>query len=118
MAQYYLNKLHGKILEKELKTNDERIKLINEVLSGIKILKFYGWEKRFEQKIGDERKKQVNFNRIIYYIEMVLNWLFFSFSPFLMLTTTFAIYIFLIEGEFTADRAFSVILIFNILGMS
>jgi ATP-binding cassette subfamily C (CFTR/MRP) protein 4 len=35
---------------------DERLELIKEVLSAIKVVKMYTWEKFFEKKIGDARK--------------------------------------------------------------
>ena len=37
-----------------------RVKLLNEILSGIKVLKMYAWEKSFIQKIGDIRKIEVD----------------------------------------------------------
>ena len=37
---------------------DLRMKLVNEVLSGIKILKLYGWEPSFEEKICSVRDKE------------------------------------------------------------
>lgn len=39
---------------------DQRIKLTSEILSGMKILKLYAWEKSFEQQILDIREKEVS----------------------------------------------------------
>lgn len=36
-----------------------RIKLMNEILSGIKILKFYAWEKAFEERVLSFREKEL-----------------------------------------------------------
>lgn len=41
-----------------MRINDERVKLINETLSSIRIIKLYGWEKAFKEKIDKERNKQ------------------------------------------------------------
>lgn len=42
-----------------MKFTDRRIKLMNEILSGIKILKFYAWEKAFLGQIRDCREKEL-----------------------------------------------------------
>ncbi len=38
---------------------DQRIKLINEVMQGIKAVKFYAWEKPFSKKIEEQRDQEV-----------------------------------------------------------
>ena len=53
---YYMEKLQ----KKQMKHKDMRVKLLNEILSGIKVLKMYAWEKSFIQKIGDIRKIEVD----------------------------------------------------------
>lgn len=42
---------------------DERLKLLNEMLNGIKILKLYAWERSMEEKVILllEFKKQIQF---------------------------------------------------------
>lgn len=42
-----------------MKHMDGRIKLMNEILSGIKILKFYAWEKAFEERVLSFREKEL-----------------------------------------------------------
>nr|CAD7428323.1 unnamed protein product [Timema monikensis] len=43
----------------QMKTKDQRIKLMNEVLNGIKVLKMYAWEPSFEKIIESKREKEV-----------------------------------------------------------
>lgn len=38
---------------------DSRIRLMNEILNGIKILKFYAWEKAFLEQVLGHRKKEL-----------------------------------------------------------
>ena len=38
---------------------DSRIKLMNEVLNGIKVLKLYAWEESFQEKILGIRNKEL-----------------------------------------------------------
>lgn len=66
-----------------MKNKDERVKLINEVLSGIKVLKLYAWEEAFRKKVEDIRTKEVKQLKRIAYLSAfaVLLW---SCSPFLV----------------------------------
>ena len=43
-----------------MKYTDGRIKLMNEILNGIKILKFYAWEKAFLEQVLGYREKELN----------------------------------------------------------
>jgi len=36
--------------------NDDRLKLITDMLSGIRTIKSYGWENHYMEKIGQSRK--------------------------------------------------------------
>ena len=45
---------------KQLKAKDSRIKLMNEILSGIKVLKLYAWEIPFIKRILASREKDEN----------------------------------------------------------
>jgi glutamine cyclotransferase len=38
---------------------DQRIKLMNEVLGGIKVLKLYAWELSFKDKVNEIRDKEL-----------------------------------------------------------
>ncbi|CAL1542109.1 unnamed protein product [Lymnaea stagnalis] len=45
--------------EKIMVIKDERIKAMNEMLNGIKVIKLYGWEPMFIKKIQDIREKEL-----------------------------------------------------------
>ena len=66
------------------------------------------------ERISSQRTKQIAFSRKFYYLQMIINWLFVSFTPFVMLSATFAAYIFIAGIGFT-EKAFVILLIFNIL---
>ena len=42
-----------------MKLKDSRMKMMNEVLAGIKVLKFYAWENAFREKIKAIREKEL-----------------------------------------------------------
>jgi ATP-binding cassette, subfamily C (CFTR/MRP), member 1 len=44
---------------KGVKITDARVRLITEVLQGIRLIKFYGWEDFYVQKIQEMRTREV-----------------------------------------------------------
>lgn len=50
--------LHPHIQVQQMKMKDGRIKMISEILSGIKILKLFAWEDSFEKNVHDIREKE------------------------------------------------------------
>uniref|UniRef100_A0A1B6D6I6 ABC-type glutathione-S-conjugate transporter n=3 Tax=Clastoptera arizonana TaxID=38151 RepID=A0A1B6D6I6_9HEMI len=44
---------------KQMRYKDERVKLMNEILCGMKVLKLYAWEPSFEEQISNIRSKEV-----------------------------------------------------------
>jgi ATP-binding cassette subfamily C (CFTR/MRP) protein 1 len=51
----------SKKLQKKISTvRDERVKMSNEVLSGMKVIKFQAWEKECEGRLGKIREKELS----------------------------------------------------------
>lgn len=50
---------------------DARIKLMNEILNGIKVLKLYAWEKSFQEKVLEIRQKELTVLRKTAYLSAV-----------------------------------------------
>ncbi|KAK8803865.1 hypothetical protein WA158_001559 [Blastocystis sp. Blastoise] len=48
-----------KIRDKNMKFTDSRVKLLNEVLIGIRVIKYYCWERPFLGKIDEIREKEI-----------------------------------------------------------
>ncbi|OWK07987.1 hypothetical protein Celaphus_00008578, partial [Cervus elaphus hippelaphus] len=44
---------------KNMKNKDSRLKIMNEILSGIKILKYFAWEPSFQNQVHSLRKKEL-----------------------------------------------------------
>jgi ATP-binding cassette subfamily C (CFTR/MRP) protein 1 len=67
----------------QMKLKDKRIRLTNEVLSGIKVLKLYAWETSYEQEIQSIRDKELVLLRKAAYLNSST---IFSFqcAPFLV----------------------------------
>ena len=54
--------------KKGLKFTDKRVRIITEVLQGIRLIKFYAWEAFYVQQIGMLRTKEVQTIRMSAYV--------------------------------------------------
>ncbi|XP_053695519.1 multidrug resistance-associated protein 1 isoform X1 [Sabethes cyaneus] len=100
---------------KQMKNKDERVKLMNEVLSGIKVLKLYAWEPSFEQQILKIRDKEVKVLKSAAYLNAGTSFIW-SCAPFLVSLVTFATYVMVDENNvLNATTAFVSLALFNIL---
>lgn len=67
----------------QMKHKDDRIKLMNEILNGIKVLKLYAWEISFKEKILQIRQKELNVLRKTAYLS-ALSTMAWTSAPFLV----------------------------------
>lgn len=98
---------------------DKRIQLMNEVISGIKIVKLYGWEDSFMDKIRLYRHREVKTLRKIGFVFSFLSIMFQS-VPMIIALVSFAIYATIGgpnngPGDITPQRIFVSISLFNLL---
>uniref|UniRef100_A0A671LL09 Canalicular multispecific organic anion transporter 2-like n=1 Tax=Sinocyclocheilus anshuiensis TaxID=1608454 RepID=A0A671LL09_9TELE len=99
----------------QMKYKDERIKLMNEILNGIKVLKLYAWETSFKQKILQIRQKELNVLRKTAYLS-ALSTMAWTSAPFLVALTTFAVFVTVdVNNVLDAEKAFVSLSLFNIL---
>ncbi|XP_074600432.1 multidrug resistance-associated protein 1-like [Brevipalpus obovatus] len=97
-----------------MKQKDQRTKFLNEILNGIKILKFYAWEESFMKNVTGLREKELKHLRGISYLGCVTSFLF-TCAPMIVSVVTFSVYV-TIQGEtLTAQKAFVSLSLFNIL---
>jgi hypothetical protein len=54
---------------KESSFNDDRLKLINDIIVGIRTIKCYAWEHKYIQKVKEIRDKQAKYSLISHMIE-------------------------------------------------
>lgn len=73
-----------KVLQiKQMKNKDERVKLMNEVLNGIKVLKLYAWEPSFEKQVLNIRAKEISVLKQTAYMNAGTSFIW-SCAPFLV----------------------------------
>jgi len=67
---------------------DQRIKMMNEILNGIRVLKLYAWEMAFIRSITHIREKELRYIRQKAIISTISN-ILWTFTPILVRTRTF-----------------------------
>ncbi|XP_044107049.1 multidrug resistance-associated protein 1-like isoform X3 [Neovison vison] len=104
-----------KLKKSQTKNKDKQIKLLNEILHGIKILKLYAWESSYQKKIIEIREQELEVQKSAGYLA-VFSMLTLTCIPFLVSLATFGIYFLLDEGNIlTATKVFTSMSLFNIL---
>ncbi|XP_015279767.1 PREDICTED: multidrug resistance-associated protein 1-like [Gekko japonicus] len=97
------------------KNTDQRVKLLNEILHGIKILKLYAWEPSYQKKIMNIRESEIAVLRSSGYLT-AFSMLTLTCIPFLVSLATFGVYFLSDEKNvLTAAKVFTSISLFNIL---
>ena len=68
---------------KQMRQKDRRIRLMNEVLNGIKVIKLYAWENHFESDVLNIRQRELTILRHTAYLNAIslFSW---TCAPFLV----------------------------------
>uniref|UniRef100_A0AAR2LA44 ATP-binding cassette, sub-family C (CFTR/MRP), member 2 n=1 Tax=Pygocentrus nattereri TaxID=42514 RepID=A0AAR2LA44_PYGNA len=100
---------------KSMTYKDKRMKILNEILSGIKILKLYAWEPSFEAQIQGFREQELQVMRKSAYLSSIPTFIFFCAPTFVSLAT-FAVFVSVSPNNvLDAEKTFTSISLFNIL---
>uniref|UniRef100_A0A672TTI4 MRP1 protein n=1 Tax=Strigops habroptila TaxID=2489341 RepID=A0A672TTI4_STRHB len=105
-----------KRLKKSLmKYSDQRVKLLSEMLHGIKILKLYAWEPAYQRKVMSIRECEVDVLKSSGYLT-TYSMLTLTCIPFMVSLATLGVFFHLDEENvLTATKVFTSISLFNIL---
>ncbi|XP_019222150.1 canalicular multispecific organic anion transporter 1 [Oreochromis niloticus] len=104
-----------KLQIENMKFKDKRMKIMNEILNGIKILKLYAWEPSFQKQVEDIRGEELKVMKTFAYLHS-FSLLIFRCSPALVSLATFAVFVSVSnDNVLTAEKAFTSISLFNIL---
>ena len=94
---------------------DERLKTMNEVLDGIKVLKLYAWEPSFQGQVENIRNTEVNNLKKLSYLQALQTFLF-NAAPFLVAIASFATFVLINPANvLDAQIAFVSLSYFNIM---
>uniref|UniRef100_A0A3Q3BEI2 ATP binding cassette subfamily C member 2 n=1 Tax=Kryptolebias marmoratus TaxID=37003 RepID=A0A3Q3BEI2_KRYMA len=104
-----------KLQVENMKFKDKRLKIMNEMLNGIKILKLFAWEPSFQAQIEGIRGEELNVMKKFAYLTSVSTFVFTS-APAVVSLATFAVFVSVSSDNIlTAEKAFTSISLFNIL---
>jgi len=97
-----------------MKSRDTRVKLFNEVASGIRIVKYYAWEKPYKGRIDEKRELELAnvYGNAVWGAFSSFLW---GATPLFVTVVSFVAFAALHPGELTASKAFTALSLFNIL---
>ncbi|NXJ48792.1 MRP7 protein, partial [Spizaetus tyrannus] len=96
-----------------LKHKDTRVKLMTEFLCGIRVIKFYAWEKHFSTRINACRAKELQKLRAIKYLDAVCVYLWAAL-PVVVSIAIFITYV-LLGHQLTATKVFTALALVGML---
>ena len=101
---------------RQMEHKDMRVKLLSEILNGIKVLKMYSWEKPFLKKIAEIRSVELESLKWVQYLDSFL-FLVWNSAPFLVAVGSFVTYIYLdpLNNVLDSKTAFVSLSLFNTL---
>uniref|UniRef100_A0A3Q3X7J8 Uncharacterized protein n=1 Tax=Mola mola TaxID=94237 RepID=A0A3Q3X7J8_MOLML len=92
---------------------DSRVKVMTEILFGIRVIKFYTWEPHFTQKVADCRKEELSHLKTIKYLDAmcVYTW---AALPVVISIITFVTYV-MLGHQLTAAKVFTTLALVGML---
>ncbi|CAG7731096.1 unnamed protein product [Allacma fusca] len=109
--QGYLGSQFSKLRAATAIRTDRRIRLMNEIVTGIRVIKMYTWEYPFSSLIGEARKDEIKFIRKTSYLRALNMSLFFTSSKVIVFLTLL-LYV-LLGHHLTAELVFVTLALYN-----
>ncbi|XP_037120770.1 multidrug resistance-associated protein 4-like isoform X2 [Syngnathus acus] len=115
-VQTWFGKLFGIFRSKTAVLTDSRIRIMNEVVSGIRIIKMYAWEAPFSALVTESRRKEINQIMKSSYLRG-LNMASFFASSKIVVFVTFVAYVLLGNG-ISASRVFVTVSLYGTIKLT
>ncbi|KAG1089188.1 hypothetical protein G6F42_020047 [Rhizopus arrhizus] len=109
---HYNSLMFAKTQEKLMEARDKRVSLMNEVLQGIRQIKFFAWESNWEKRVLEARDVEIKHLRTTFLSEVLFNFLWQG-TPLLVTIVTFFTFTKIQGQELTAPIAFTAITVFT-----
>ena len=97
-----------------LSSLDARVKLMNEVLTGIRVIKYYCWEKPFKGKIMDIRNKELHYHRNMGFVMGIGVEALMSLIPQIVPLVCFSIYPSVMKKPLTSSVAYTSLSLYSV----
>ncbi|KAI9090798.1 P-loop containing nucleoside triphosphate hydrolase protein [Phlyctochytrium arcticum] len=98
----------------QMAAKDNRTKMMDEVLNGIKVIKLYAWEVPFLQKINKAREAELDTLKKLGFLSAYQSFTW-ACTPFLVSFVSFAVYTLVSDEPLTSAKVFVCISLFNLL---
>lgn len=99
----------------QMKDKDKRVKLMDEILNGIKVLKLYAWEPSFGEQILDIRENEIGSLKKAALLNAFATFLW-TCAPVLVALSSFTVFVLISdENILDAQTAFVSLTYFNML---
>ncbi len=119
MISFPLNTVLFSMISKQrrrvLKYSDLRVKMMNEILSGIRVIKFYAWERPFIQEVSYLRGKELHALTQFAYTTAIGFSLVLTAVPLFQPVLVFLTYVAIQDEPLTAATAFTTIALFGMM---
>ncbi|XP_066562799.1 ATP-binding cassette sub-family C member 4 [Amia ocellicauda] len=114
--QTFFGRLFSSLRSKTAAFTDSRIRTMNEVVSGIRIIKMYAWEKPFAELVNDVRRKEISKVILSSYLRG-MNMASFFVASKIILFITFTTYV-LLGNTISASRVFVAVSLYSAIRLT
>mmetsp|Transcript_5886 Transcript_5886/g.14657 ORF Transcript_5886/g.14657 Transcript_5886/m.14657 type:complete len:2020 (-) Transcript_5886:432-6491(-) len=98
-----------------MKVKDERLKIQNELLNAIKMVKLYGWENSLAERVREIRDRELLLQKRVRQWSGV-QWLQFTVAPGFVGAATFFVHCIVLGRELDPATAFTALALFSVIG--
>ncbi|XP_064826807.1 ATP-binding cassette sub-family C member 4-like isoform X3 [Oncorhynchus masou masou] len=114
--QTMFGRLFGSLRSRTAVLTDSRIRTMNEVVSGIRIIKMYAWEKPFSALVNEVRRKEISKIMSSSFLRGLNMASFFAASKIIVFIT-FAVYV-LLGNTISASRVFVAVSLYGAIKLT
>ncbi len=112
---WWFSRVEQRAVKRQKAIMDERVNLTSETIAGIRVIKLYGWEGAFIEKISAVRLKEIAQLRIISLFNAFTSFTW-NLAPFLVAFSTFAVFVLSSPDHvLDAKKAFICLTLFTML---
>ena len=114
--QTWVGKKFSQLRSKTAKLTDIRLRIMNEIIKGIKVIKMYAWENSFAKLVADARKEEIEIVKKTCMFQAINVILYFALIP-IVLALVFSAYVSM-GNVLTAEKAFLTMTFYNVVKIS
>ncbi|KAH7927390.1 P-loop containing nucleoside triphosphate hydrolase protein [Leucogyrophana mollusca] len=110
----YLGRMTHAVQLSKMDKADARVQLMTETLNVLRMVKFFGWEKRMDKKITEKREEELGWLYKAYILEVMTNILNFM-VPLVTMLATYTTFTLIMGESLSASKVFSSMAVFDMM---